>query len=82
MQGILLIYSFCFLGFLSQTQSIHRIAGEEKEQPLSFLPLSSNHEHPDIYLQSSIWEDYIVLLIAAHENYQNATLWDLSTSEN
>ena len=56
---------FFYQGFLSQTLTIHRIAGEGRGPYFySTIPLPPALEHWDIYLQHCMWDDYHVFLIA------------------
>ena len=53
-----------FQGFLLQTLTIHRTAGEGRGPSYSTLQLPPAHEHSDIYLQLCTWDDYHIFLIA------------------
>ena len=44
-------FFFFYQGFLSQTLTTHRTAGEGRGPSFSTLPLPPAHEHSDIYLQ-------------------------------
>ena len=59
-----ILYIF-FYQVLSQTLTIHTIAGEGRGPYFySSLSLQSVHEHSDIYLQFCLWDDNHVVLIA------------------
>ena len=45
------IYIFFYQGFLSQTLTTYRTAGEGRGPSYSTLPLPPAHEHSDIYSQ-------------------------------
>ena len=49
--NIKIIIIFFYQGFLSQTLTTHRTAGEGRGSSYSTLPLPPTHEHSDIYLQ-------------------------------
>ena len=57
--------TFFYQGFLSQTLTTDRTAGEGRGPSFySTLPLPPAHEHWYIYLQLCMWNDYHVFLIA------------------
>lgn len=50
----------------SQIQATHGIAGEGRSFLYSSLQLQLVHEHPDVYLQFSIWDGCHIILIAEY----------------
>ena len=54
---------FFYQGFLSQTLTTHRTAGEGRGPSYSTLQLPPAHEHSDIYLQLCTWDGYHIFLI-------------------
>ena len=55
---------FFYEGFFSETLTIHRRAGEWRGPTLNFtLSLPPTHEHWDIYLLLSVWDELFVFLI-------------------
>ena len=62
-----------YQGFLSQTLTTHKTAGEWKGTIFySTLPLPPAHEHSDIFLQICMRDDYHISCI-----YQTAARWYL-----
>ena len=59
-------FIFLYLGFLSHRLTIYRTVGEGSGYLNSSLLLPYAHEHSDIYLQVSSWNDYRVFLILVH----------------
>ena len=55
-------FFFFYQGFLSQTLTTHRTAGEGRGP--SFIPLYQFHPLTNIYLQLCMWDDYHIFLIA------------------
>ena len=54
---IIIVIFYFYLGFLSQTLTIHATAGEGRGRFHSYLPLSTTYEFSDIVLQVCNWND-------------------------
>ena len=66
---------FFYQGFLSQTLTTHRTAGEGRG-PFLFHSTTSTHSQTDIYLQPCMWDDYHIFFNRNACIYQTATRWD------